>query len=78
MYSEAVKRKINTIYVKGCSKNWNDFFYVSFILFSLGTISAYFYPILNLWMAFYPLGVVALSFFIVFGGDKSKSNNPTN
>ncbi len=66
MYSETVKQKLNMMYKKGCTHNWYDFFFATIILFSLGTVSFFFFPILNLWIAFYTLGILCLMAFLVF------------
>jgi len=72
MFSETINQKINRAYIKGCTKNWSDFFLAGFILFALGTVSAYVYPVLDLWMAFYPLGILCISFFLIFGGEDQR------
>lgn len=66
MRPETISQKIDRIYEKGCTKNWDDFFVAGIILLSLATFSAYMYPILNLWMAFYPLGIFCIMIFCIF------------
>jgi len=68
MYPETIGQKINKIRERGHTKNWYDFFYATILLFILGNVSAFIYPLLNLYFAFFTLAVFCLGVFLVFQG----------
>ena len=71
-----IKWRLEKMYLKGCQKKWDDFFVLSVIFFTLGNISFFIYPVLNLWLCFFTLGAFCLSIFLIFtkGGINANSS----